>query len=88
MSDPIPTAKTRLLSVNRTQSRVFTSIITGYNTSKRHLYIIGLINNSLCRRCGEEEETSIHDLYECEALASFRHTYLDSFSWTQRMLEV
>jgi len=88
MSGPIPTAKTRLLSVNQTQSRVFTSILTGYNTPERHLYVIGLINNPLCRRCGEEEETSVHDLCECKALASFRHTYMDSFSWTQRMLEV
>jgi hypothetical protein len=88
MLGPISTAKTRLLSVNRTQFRVFTSILTGYNDPERHLYIIRLIDNPLCRRCGEEEENSIHDLCECEALASFRYTYLDSFSWSQRMLEV
>jgi hypothetical protein len=32
-----------------------------------------------CRRCGAEDETSAHILYECEALASLRHVYLDSF---------
>jgi hypothetical protein len=26
-----------------------------------------------------EEETSFHILFECEALASFRHEHLDSF---------
>jgi hypothetical protein len=29
--------------------------------------------------CSIEEETSVHVLCECEALASFRHAYLGSF---------
>jgi hypothetical protein len=33
----------------------------------------------MCRKCGAEEETSVHILCECEALASFRHVYLGSF---------
>ena len=33
----------------------------------------------LCRRCGEEGETSEHVLCECEALASLGHAYLGSF---------
>jgi hypothetical protein len=40
---------------------------------------MGLSNNPMCRKCGTEEETSIHILYECEALASLRHAYLGSF---------
>jgi len=31
------------------------------------------------RKCGTEEEISVHILYEREALASLRHTYLGSF---------
>ena len=46
---------------------------------KRHLYIIGLSNNPICRKCGTEEETPVHILCECEALASLRYTYLGSF---------
>jgi len=38
-----------------------------------------LTNNPSCRRCGTEEETSVHVLCECEALASLRHAYLGSF---------
>jgi len=38
-----------------------------------------LSDNPTCRKCGNEEETSIHILGGCEALASFRHRYLDSF---------
>ena len=38
-----------------------------------------LSNNPICRKCGTEEETSVHILCECEALASLRYTYLGSF---------
>jgi hypothetical protein len=33
----------------------------------------------MCRKCGTEEETSVHILCECKALASLRHAYLDFF---------
>jgi hypothetical protein len=48
--------KARTLKVNRIQSRVVTGLLTGYNTLRRHLYIIGLMDSPLCRRCGAEEE--------------------------------
>jgi len=34
---------------------------------------------TLCRKCSTEEKTSVDIWCECEALASFRHTYLSSF---------
>jgi len=40
---------------------------------------MGLSSNPTCRKCGTEEETSVHILCECEALASLRHAYADSF---------
>jgi len=67
------------LSYNRTQSRVVMGLLTGNNTLRRHLYLMGLSNNPICRKCGTEEETSVHNLCECEALASLRHIYLGSF---------
>jgi len=33
----------------------------------------------MCRKCGTEEENSVHISCECEALASLRHAYLGSF---------
>jgi len=39
----------------------------------------GLNNNPICRKCGTEEETSVHILCECETVASLRHIYLGSF---------
>jgi hypothetical protein len=71
--------RTRMLSFSRTQSRVVTGLLTGHNTLRRHLHIMGLSDSPLCRKCRAEEETSAHVLCECEALATHRHTYLGSF---------
>jgi len=67
------------LSFNRTQSRVVAGLLTGHNTLRRHLCTVRLSNNPTCRKCGTEEETSVHILCDCEALASRRHTHLGSF---------
>jgi ribonuclease HI len=69
----------RLLSFNRTQSRVVVGLLTGYNTLRRHLHVMGVCDSPICRKCGAGEESSVHILCECEALVSLRHTYLVSF---------
>jgi hypothetical protein len=74
---PYPGAKARFLSFNRTQSRAVTGLLTGHDTVRRHLHLLGLSDSPLCRRCGAEDETLAHIL--CEALASLRHVYLGSF---------
>jgi hypothetical protein len=79
ISGPSLATEVRLLSFNTTQSRVITGILTGHNMPRRHLYIMGLSKNPTCRKCGTKEETSVHILCECEALASLRHAYLGSF---------
>jgi len=40
---------------------------------------MGLNDNPICRKYGTEEETSVHVLCKCEALASLRHSYLGIF---------
>jgi hypothetical protein len=55
-----------------------TGLLTGHNTLRRHLHLIGLSDSPLCRRCGAEDERSAHILCECEALVSHRHVYLGS----------
>jgi len=67
------------MTFNRTQSRAVTGLLTGHNTVRRHLHLLGLLDSPLCRKCGVGEETSAHFLCECEALASLRHAYLGSF---------
>jgi len=69
----------RLLSFNRTQSRAVIGLLTGRNTLRRPLHVMRLSNNPNCRKCGTEEETSVHILGECETLASLRHRYLGYF---------
>lgn len=61
---------TRLLSSNRTQSTVVTSVLTEHNTLRRYLYLMGLIDSPLFSTCGcgAEEETKVHILCECDAL--------------------
>ena len=79
ISGPDLTTGARLLSFSRTVSRVVIVLLTGHNALSRHLYVMGLSNKPTCRKCGTEEETSVHVLCECETLASLRHSYLGSF---------
>jgi ribonuclease HI len=78
ISGPNPTAQTMLPSFNRVQSKVVNGHLAGRNTRTRNLHLMGLIDSSLCRRCGAEE-TSSHVLRECEASATLRQAYLGSF---------
>jgi len=64
------------MTLSRIQSRVVTGLLTGHNTLRRHLYLLGLSHSPLCRWCEAGEETSAHVLHECEALASRRHAYM------------
>ena len=79
ISSPSPTAKIKLMAFNKTQSRVITSLLTGHNTLRRHLHLMGLTSSPICSICGAEDETSAHFLCECEALASLRQVYVCSF---------
>jgi hypothetical protein len=79
ISGPNLATRARLLSFNRTQSRAVIVLPTGHNTLRRHLYVMGPSDNSICRKCGTEEETSIHTLCACGALAVLRHAHLGSF---------
>jgi hypothetical protein len=79
ISGPCPGTWTKFLSFNRNQSRVVTGLLTGHNTLRRHLHLMGLPDSPLCRKCGVKEETSAHILCECEALATLRCRYLGSF---------
>ena len=79
ISGPDLATGARLLSLNRTQTRGVIDLLTRHNTQRRHLHVMGLNNNPTCRKYGTEEETSVHILCECEALASLRHIHLGSF---------
>jgi hypothetical protein len=76
------------VSFNRTQSRAVIGLLTGHNTLRRHLYVMGLSNDPTCRKRGTEEEISVHVLCECEALASLRHSYPGSFFFNPEDIRV
>ena len=52
ISGPGLGAKTKVISFDRTQPRAVTGLITGHNTLRRHLYLLGLQDSPLCRKCG------------------------------------
>jgi len=79
ISGPSLGTRAKFLTFNRIQSRAVTGLLTGHNTLRRHLHLLGLLDSPLCRKCGVREETSAHILCECEVLASLRHMYLGSF---------
>ena len=54
---PHPGTKVKFLSFNRTQSGVVTDLLTGHNTLRRHLYLLGLLDSPLCRGCGVKRKT-------------------------------
>ena len=88
ISGPSLGTRAKFMTFNRTQSRAVTGLLTGHNTLRRHLHLLGLLDSPLCRKCGVGEETSAHILCECEAPASLRHAYRGSFFWSPRILGV
>jgi len=65
ISGPNPGTKVKFLSFNKT--RVVTGLLTGHNTLRKHLYLLGLLDSPLCRGRGVKGETVAHVLCECEA---------------------
>jgi hypothetical protein len=68
------------MSFHRAHSRVVIGLLTGHNTLRRHLHIMGLRDSPSCSKCDAGDETSAHVLCECAALATLRHIYLGYFS--------
>jgi len=89
ISDDSPDGETKLLFSNRTQSCAVTSLLTGHNTLRRHLYIMGLIGRPLFRRCGAQGETSVYVLCEVGTLETLKHnSSFFFFSWTFSTSEI
>jgi len=63
ISCPSPTAKTRLQSFSRTQSRDVTGLLTGYKTLRRHLYLGGWSTVPYERGEGQRRKISSHVLW-------------------------
>ncbi|CAH1974332.1 unnamed protein product [Acanthoscelides obtectus] len=68
------------LSLGRANLRLLVGLLSGHNTLRRHLHVMGVAEDPLCERCGVEEETSAHVLCRCEALSYYRQTILGSIT--------
>ena len=88
ISEPSLGIRAKFMTFNKIQYRAVTGLLTGHNTLRKHLHLLGLLDSPLSRKCGVGGETSSHILCECEALASLRHAYLGSSFWSSRILWV
>ena len=77
-------AKAKFLSSNRIQSRAVTGLLTGHNTLRRCLHLLGLLDSPLCRRCGAEDETSAHIPLSMKLRPHSDIHIWAPFSWSQR----
>ena len=66
---------------------MYPSLLTGHNTLRKHLHLPWMVDSSVCRRCGLEEETSAHVQSESEVLTSLRHAHLGSFLLEQQDIQ-
>jgi ribonuclease HI len=65
-----------LIELNKKDLRIATGLLTGHCCLNYNLKIMKLSENSTCRYCLREEETSTHILCICESLANSRKTHL------------
>ncbi|OXU19365.1 hypothetical protein TSAR_016309 [Trichomalopsis sarcophagae] len=62
--------------LSRAEAKIFTQLITGHGTLGYHQHIIGRVNSPTCKWCNQNEESSIHVLCHCLALAEKRYRAL------------
>ena len=65
-----------LLKMNSNQIRIIVGLLTGHCKLNKHLKTMRLTQDSLCRFCRREAETSEHILCDCEVLERRRMIYI------------
>jgi hypothetical protein len=60
------------LRLCRSDLRLFTQAITGHGLFRRHMALMGLTEDSLCRRCCLEDEDAAHIICRCPVLLNLR----------------
>lgn len=78
---PSEVVAAQALKLNRKKLREVVGYLTGHWTFRKHLKRMGLINSStLCRLCGEDDESAQHLIFDCAALTRRRTTILEIFT--------
>jgi hypothetical protein len=73
-----------LMKLNRDQLRWIVWLFTGHCHLKGQLFKLGLMEDSTCERCLEEDDSATHILCDCEAISNLRSpvTWASSY-WNQ-----
>jgi hypothetical protein len=58
-------------------------LLAGHCHLRRRLFKLGLTDNPTCESCLEEDESAIHIVCDCEAIAYLRFRHLGQFLWNQ-----
>jgi hypothetical protein len=59
--------------------RLVMGLLTGHCHLRKQLHRLGIYKEeTICRKCGMEEETAHHILFECEAVGRIRYSVLGS----------
>ena len=65
--------------MNRREAMYVTQIITGHNSLKRHLNIMGIEEYPTCEKCQQEPETIEHVIKHCPAYMNLRRKLLGEY---------
>ncbi|XP_033231985.1 uncharacterized protein LOC117182969 [Belonocnema kinseyi] len=68
-----------ILGLPKKDVRTVIQMLTGHNHLNYHMQKMGYNSTTECRRCGRDDETSLHEIYKCPALARLRHQTLGSY---------
>ncbi|XP_015178751.1 PREDICTED: uncharacterized protein LOC107067612 [Polistes dominula] len=75
-SGPSEKLGTELINLDRAQWRLVVGLVTGHWHLRKHLTRLGLAQDSVCSRCGEEEDTTLHLITQCVGLTDVRNDVL------------
>ena len=65
-----------LMLLNREKVRIVTGFLTGHCKLGKHLRQLGIIEEGICRFCGDGAESPLHLLQDCVAIIPQRWKHL------------
>ncbi|KAI5735212.1 hypothetical protein M8J77_015582 [Diaphorina citri] len=73
IKEPSKRISKETMNLNRGDMRRIVGMLTGHCYLRKHLNTIGVYHGTTrCRRCGEEEESASHIIFDCPALSLLR----------------
>ena len=66
----------KLLTLNRMQLKLVIQVLTGHCNLQKHKKTTGRTDNSVCPKCGVEDETPNHHVGRCNVYIEIRREFL------------